>query len=73
VKRLNTTIALAALILLAAAIAARAFQPPCLTLTNPSDYGNLIVSLQEAQGGVASQAIIGTRELGVVTINIPAR
>ena len=46
--------------------------PTTLTLNNPADYGNLMVSLQEAQAGNGSSVQIGTVEAGTITIVIPA-
>lgn len=65
--------ALALICLTVAALALSAFQSQTITLTNPSDYGNLVVAIEQAQGGSASQVTIGTRELGTVTVTIPSR
>lgn len=44
-----------------------------LTLSNQADYGNIQVAIGEAQGGDDAGVFIGTKELGVVNLQIPGK
>ena len=61
-------IAIAVVLSIAVAVAAIAFQQQTLTLDNPSDYGNLILVLQEAQAGTSADTYVGTKEAGVIHV-----